>query len=128
MLDQFSREIYRDTPKAFEQDEVSLALCEEGIQIGHDKELTLSERGFFYMPYQHSEDRDVHERSITTYSNLVKDAPEHLTEKFNAYLNSAMAHKKIIDRFGHYPHRNKILERTSSNEEIEFLKQPASSF
>ncbi|MCJ8277790.1 MAG: DUF924 domain-containing protein [Bdellovibrionales bacterium] len=116
ILDQFSRNMYRDTPQAFSQDPLALALSQEAVRIGADKELTKSQAFFLYIPYMHSESVTVHEEALKLFSQ------EGFSNEFE------IKHKVIIDRFGRYPHRNKILGRTSTEEEIEFLKEPSSSF
>lgn len=119
ILDQFSRNIYRDTPAAFSQDAMALALAQEAVAAGVLEELvSLEARKFLLMPYMHSESKLIHQQA------------ERLFEKFTdaEISNSEMKHKVIIDRFGRYPHRNKVLGRVSSTEEIAFLKQPNSSF
>ena len=128
VLDQFSRNIYRNTPQAFQFDPEALSLTVEGIQLEMDKELFPVERGFFYMPLQHSEDLTIQDQSITAYSRLVEEAPEEVKEQCQGFLSFAEQHRAIIARFGRYPHRNAILGRLSTSEELDFLKQPGSSF
>lgn len=128
VLDQFSRHIYRNTPQAFAFDIQSMNLTLEGIKSGMDKKLFPVERGFFYMPLQHIEDVRVQEASIEAYSNLVEEAPDEVKPMCQEFLKYAKMHQEVIIRFGRYPHRNKILGRTSTPEEVEFLKQPGSSF
>lgn len=118
VLDQFSRNIYRDTPQAFAADDFALQLTLAAIEVGDDRSLTQQERLFLYMPLMHSEDPEMHEIAIEVFSAL------GLEEN----LEYERRHKAIIDRFGRYPHRNKILGRDSSPEELEFLQQPGSSF
>lgn len=115
VLDQFSRNIYRDTPQAFAQDPLALALAQEAVALGVDKELAENETPFLYMPYMHSESKIVHVEAEKLFRS---------TGNFNFELK----HKAIIDRFGRYPHRNKILGRKSTEVEIEFLSGPGSSF
>lgn len=115
VLDQFSRNIYRDTPQAFAQDALALALAQEAVSLGLDKELSANEVPFLYMPYMHSESKLVHEQA----EKLFKSTGNYDFE---------LKHKAIIDRFGRYPHRNEILGRESSEEELEFLSGPGSSF
>ena len=118
VLDQFSRNIFRDQPSAFASDTVALVLAQEAVCGGWDRELNHQQRHFLYMPYMHSESRAIHEHAVRLFDQPgMEDA-----------LKFEMRHKDIIDRFGRYPHRNKILGRTSTAEEIEFLKQPGSSF
>ena len=118
VLDQFSRNIYRDSPDAFAQDPMSLALAQEAVALGADSEMSLDQKSFLYMPYMHSESRAIHEVAVELF-----DQPG-LEEK----LRYEMLHKEIVDRFGRYPHRNAILGRESTPEEVEFLQQPGSSF
>lgn len=118
ILDQFSRNIHRGTPQAFAQDPVALVLAQEAVAAGAHLKLSPMECCFLLMPYMHSESREIH---------LIAEA------LFRAYappdnLQFELRHKAIIDRFGRYPHRNRILGRSSTQEEIEFLQQPGSSF
>lgn len=118
ILDQFSRNIFRDSAKAFAQDAQALTLAQFAVAQGLDKELSLIERQFLYMPYMHSESKPIHELAVDLFKSL---GPEH------GY-DFELKHKAIIDRFGRYPHRNSILGRPSTAEEEAFLKQPGSSF
>ena len=119
VLDQFSRNIYRDRPEAFAWDTMALVLAQEAVARDEDKQLPdPMQRAFLYMPYMHSESATIHEVAMTLF-----DQPglEH-------NLDFEKKHKVIIDRFGRYPHRNTLLGRESTAEEIEFLQQPGSSF
>ena len=118
LLDQFSRNLHRDTPKAFAQDGMALALAQEAVAGGHDLALPAVQRGFLYMPYMHSESPLVHEEALRLFSQ-----PE-----VAAQLDFERRHKAIVDRFGRYPHRNAILGRPSTPEELAFLAEPGSSF
>jgi len=118
VLDQFSRNIFRDKPEAFDADEKALNLAQAAIDIGADKELETSKKPFLYMPFMHSESPSVHERAVAIFSE----------PGLEGTLEFELKHKKIIDRFGRYPHRNKILGRESTTEELEFLGTPGSSF
>lgn len=118
VLDQFSRNIFRNTPKAFSQDALALVLAQEAIAVGADRALSQIERVFLYLPFMHSESKLVHEWS----ERLFRD--NGLQDNYDFELR----HKAIIDRFDRYPHRNEILGRASAPEEIEFLKQPGSRF
>lgn len=118
VLDQFSRNIHRNTPRAFAQDPVALVLAQEAIAARADRLLSPVERSFLYLPFMHSESRLIHERAEALYrENGIPDNFEF-----------ELKHKAVIDRFGRYPHRNAILGRSSTAEELEFLKQPGSSF
>lgn len=118
VLDQFSRNIFRDSPAAFFCDPMALVLAQEAVAIGVDKELSVQKRSFLYLPYMHSESLRVHEQAMRLF-----DQPG-LENNYEFELK----HLAIIKRFGRYPHRNALLNRSSTNEEIEFLKQPGSSF
>lgn len=118
VLDQFSRNIYRGLPQAFAQDPQALALSQEAVAGGSLQQLNEVERTFLLMPYMHSESRIVHVQAEILFRQYAP-AQNHGFE---------LRHKAIVDRFGRYPHRNQILGRASSDEEVEFLKQPGSSF
>ena len=118
VLDQFSRNIFRDSSAAFSCDPVALVLAQEAVAIGADKELTIQKRSFLYLPYMHSESLLVHEQAMRLF-----DQPG-LQNNYEFEVK----HLAIIKRFGRYPHRNALLNRSSTAEEIEFLKQPGSSF
>jgi len=128
LLDQFSRHIYRDTPEAFVQDPQALALCLEGLQQKIDQQLKPVERSFFYLPLEHSEDLEVQKVCVEQFRKLVSDSPAAIEFAMANSLEYAVKHFDIINRFGRFPHRNKILGRKSTSEEVEFLKQPGSSF
>jgi len=130
LLDQFSRNIYRDSPRSFTQDNIALNIVLKGVEYCIDKKMKAVERPFFYMPLMHSEDIDVQKKSVECFSGLeaeYKDSDDfaHLTTQNKKY---AVLHHDIIKRFGRYPHRNKVLGRESTAEESEFLKGPGSSF
>lgn len=118
VLDQFSRNMFRDRPEAFSNDQMALILAQEAVLLGVDQKLEEVERGFIYMPYMHSESLAIH----AVVEQLYRD------NGMEKSLEWEIKHKKIIERFGRYPHRNKILGRKSTEEELEFLKQPGSSF
>ncbi len=118
VLDQFSRNIYRNHARAFASDSLALALAQTAIAINADRELDVKQRIFLYMPYMHSESPKIHAISVALFS-----LPEMADN-----LDFELRHKVIIDRFGRYPHRNAILGRKSTVEEIDFLKKPGSSF
>ena len=118
VLDQFSRNMFRGTPSAFASDAKALAIAETAIAKGLAEALDGDERLFLYLPFEHQENADAQARSLELISALVD--PE-LTKY-------ALAHKDIVDRFGRFPHRNAILGRTSTAEELELLKGPGTSF
>lgn len=118
ILDQFSRNIFRDTPNAFASDSKAIELVQEAINNGADEKLEMQKRKFLYMPFMHSESLAVHEKAIELFSK----------PGLEGTLEFEIKHKVIIERFGRYPHRNKILGRESTAEELEFLQTPDSSF
>lgn len=118
VLDQFSRNMYRDSPKSFAQDVLALILAQETVRRKLDTELDPLHKAFLYMPFMHSESAEIHEIALFLF-----DQPG-LEDNYNFEVK----HKAIIDRFGRYPHRNKILRRKSTPEEQEFLAQPGSGF
>lgn len=118
LLDQFSRNMFRGSPKAFESDAKALAVARKAIASGFDREFDKYGRLFLYLPFEHSEDLADQERSIALIAGL-GDA------ELDRY---AVAHHEIIRRFGRFPHRNAVLGRESTPEELEFLQQPGSSF
>lgn len=118
VLDQFSRNIYRDKAEAFAQDAIALVLAQEAVSNSALQQLNADERNFLLMPYMHSESALIHQQAELLFKQY---APE-------SNYQFELKHKVIIDRFGRYPHRNKILGRTSTREELEFLRQPDSAF
>jgi len=118
VLDQFSRNVYRDTPQAFAQDALALALAQELVASGQDRSLPLAQRSFAYMPYMHSESTLVHAQAALLYAQPGMEDT----------LRFELRHKEIIDRFGRYPHRNALLGRESTPDELAFLSEPGSGF
>ena len=118
VLDQFPRNMFRDSPQAFATDKMAVLLVQEAVANQVDNELTATQKSFLYMPLMHSESALIHETALELYSQPGLE--------FN--LDFEKKHKAIIDRFGRYPHRNAILGRTSTEEEMVFLKGPESSF
>lgn len=130
LLDQFSRNIYRGTPRAFSFDDMAMDIARDGIAKGYDRELHPVMRIFFYLPFMHSEDLQMQRRSVELFTELeaeVRKNDEIMTVVSNSR-EFAVKHKKIIERFGRFPHRNRILGRDSTPDELEFLKQPESAF
>jgi len=118
VLDQFSRNVYRDTARAFAQDALALALAQELVASGQDRSLPLAQRSFAYMPYMHSESALIHTQAALLFAQPgMQDS-----------LRFEQRHHEIIDRFGRYPHRNALLGRESTPEEQAFLSEPGSSF
>ncbi len=128
VLDQFSRNVFRGTPRAFAQDAQALQLTLQGLRNQHGKRLAPLERAFLYMPLEHDENLGSQERCVELFRSLVRETPWPERSVVEGFLDFAEKHEVIIRRFGRFPHRNAILGRTSTPEEIEFLKQPGSSF
>jgi uncharacterized protein (DUF924 family) len=118
VLDQFSRNLYRGDPRAFAADPMALALAQEAVSLKADLELPPGERVFMYMPFMHSESPLIHQ----TAERLFRENGVPENHDFE------LRHKAIVDRFGRYPHRNAVLGRESTPDELEFLQQPGSSF
>ena len=121
-LDQFPRNMFRGTPRAFATDPQALAAAERMVARGWDIELAPLERSFAYLPFEHAENPAAQERSMALFGALAQDAT------YADLLEWARKHYVIVQRFGRFPHRNVILGRVSTPEEIEFLAQPGSVF
>ncbi|MBT1065636.1 DUF924 family protein [Bowmanella sp. Y26] len=129
LFDQFSRNIHRGTAQAFAYDEKALGLCLEGITLGHDQQLSLIERIFFYHPLEHAEQQDIQALSVQQFSLLASlyTEGEQLQMASNA-LRYAIEHRDIIARFGRFPHRNQVLGRVASEEEQNYLQHGGKRF
>lgn len=128
LLDQFPRNIYRGTARAFAHDAQALELALTGMQSGADAALDCAERMFFYMPLQHEESQEAQEESVAAFRRLLEDAPADMKPIFKECVESAEQHREIIARFGRFPHRNRALGRETTPEEHEFLLNGAQSF
>jgi uncharacterized protein (DUF924 family) len=128
LLDQFSRNMYRDTPEAFAQDERALAATLQGLERGFDARLSPMQRYFFYMPLMHAEDRAVQRRSVEKFERLAEEKDTGFDGMLRGAADFARRHRDIVERFGRFPHRNNLLERTTTGEEANFLLGPGSSF
>lgn len=118
VLDQFSRNLFRDSAAAFAFDSMALVLSQEAVRSGLARELPPRQRSFLYMPFMHSESVAIHEEALTLFAETGMESN----------LDFEKRHKAIIDRFGRYPHRNALLGRASTPEETAFLQTPGSSF
>ena len=123
VLDQFTRNAYRNTPQSFAGDTLALAAARQLVDSGAHKELPPLQRAFVYMPFEHAEDAYMQERAVELFTNLAAEHPG-----FDEMLDYAHRHRGVIARFGRFPHRNEILGRASTPDEIEFLRQPGSRF
>jgi uncharacterized protein (DUF924 family) len=118
VLDQFSRNMFRDLPESFAHDSLALVLAQEAIFNNSDKPIPIEWRSFMYMPYMHSESLTIHDEAIKLFDQTGLEYNLEFERK----------HRVIIEKFGRYPHRNLILKRESTQAELEFLQQPDSSF
>lgn len=118
VLDQFSRNMFRDSPRAYAADPIARRLARTAVEQGLDRSMTDQERMFLYLPFEHSEDRADQALSVELFSRLGNEL----------WVRYALAHKELIDRFGRFPHRNAVLNRESSPDELERLRQPMGQF
>ncbi|MDH5539628.1 MAG: DUF924 domain-containing protein [Rhizobacter sp.] len=123
VADQFTRNVFRDTPRAFAGDALALADARKMVDSGFDQQLPPLQRAFAYLPFEHDEDLASQDRSVTLFRALAQQ-----DATLAPMLDYAQRHHAVIARFGRFPHRNAILSRPSSDEELAFLKQPGSRF
>ena len=131
MFDQFSRNMYRGTSQAFATDPLALDLSERSVKDGFDRQLSLLKRTFIYLPFSHSENLKHQNEHLRLLEELIADSRKqfpHNVAYFEYHLPFARRHREIIERFGRFPHRNAALNRTSTPQEMEFLKSPNSRF
>lgn len=128
LLDQIPRMIFRDIPKAFAGDLRAQKLVAQGIAADYDRQLQPIQRVFIYLVFEHSEDLAVQNEGVSRYIELVAQQPEIDRALFSDYLDYAERHQKVIAQFGRFPHRNAVLGRESTAEELEFLSKPGSRF
>ena len=128
LMDQFTRNIYRDTADAFSLDGQALAHTRAAIEAGQDAALRPIERVFLYLPLEHAEDLALQDESVALFEALRDQVPDAHQRAFDVFLDFAVRHREVIARFGRFPHRNAILGRESTAEEVAFLDQPGSSF
>lgn len=123
VLDQFTRNAYRNTAQSFAGDALALAAARQLVDTGADRALPPLQRAFVYMPFEHAEDAYMQERAVELFGMLAAEHPG-----FDEMLDYAHRHRGVIARFGRFPHRNEILGRASTPEEADFLRQPGSRF
>ena len=128
LCDQFPRNMYRGTARAFASDELARRLARAALDQKIDQALRPIERVFVYLPFEHSENAVDQDTGVQLFTALHEQAPESVKAAYRNYLDYALRHREIIDRFGRFPHRNSVLGRISTPEEQEFLKAPGSSF
>lgn len=122
VLDQFTRNIYRGTPQAFSGDHRACTLVMEGIARGMDKNLPWVGRVFFYMPLMHAEELSLQDECIRCFEELIAEAPADIAERLQGNLAFAREHRDVIEKFGRFPHRNKVMERDSTEQELDYLE------
>jgi len=122
LLDQFPRNVFRGTPRAFATDSRALAVARRIVERGFDMAYVPVERAFAYLPFEHAEDLETQREALALFAKLPPCSSSA------SYLDYARRHHDVIARFGRFPHRNEILGRASTPEEIEFLAQPGSGF
>jgi uncharacterized protein (DUF924 family) len=128
LTDQFPRNMYRGRPESFSFDPIALHWSLHALESGFAALLRPIERVFLYLPLEHAESLTLQDRAVHLYENLLDDAPTEQQSTFSGFINFAMRHRDVIARFGRFPHRNAILGRSSTEEEIAFLKTAGSSF
>lgn len=128
LTDQFSRNMHRGTAQAFAYDAIARSFCKQGLKDDTDQSLRPIQRVFFYLPLEHSESLADQEHCLQLFQRLAADCEPRSLSTFERYIDFAIRHRDIINRFGRFPHRNAILDRDSTQAEIEFLKTPGSSF
>ncbi len=122
LLDQFPRNLFRDQPKSFATDAKALFVAQTALSQGFDQQLPPVQRFFLYMPLEHSENLAHQQQSVSLFHQFIEDPDLRDTYDY------AVRHQAVIERFGRFPHRNQILDRSSTPQEVEFLNQPGSSF
>lgn len=128
LCDQVPRNSFRNTPKSFEFDQLALKATLFGLDHKIDQSLNTIEKLFFFLPLEHSEEINRQKQSLEKFKELMDNSPENLKGFSTNLYNYAVKHFEIIERFHRFPHRNSIINRPSTNEELEFLTQPGSSF
>ena len=128
VFDQFPHHIHRDQPQAFATDSQALALSLDALAAGEDQLLAPIERVFLYLPLEHAESLAMQDLSVSLYERLAREAAADERALFDDFLDYARKHRDVVARFGRFPHRNAILGRPSTADELEFLKQPGSRF
>ncbi len=128
VFDQFPHHVYRNQPRSFATDTQALALCLDALTAGEDRQLVPIERVFLYLPLEHAESNSMQDQSVRLFEQLAHEATANERPLFDDFLSYAYRHRDVVARFGRFPHRNAILGRASTEDELEFLKQPGSRF
>jgi uncharacterized protein (DUF924 family) len=128
LLDQFPRNLHRGDSRAWAQDASAQRVALSGIARGDDRRLPPLQRMFAYLPLEHAEDKALQQQSVALFEALCAEVPPPQRERFEEFLDYARRHRDVIARFGRFPHRNAVLDRTSTPEEMVYLAQPDSGF
>jgi len=128
VYDQFPHHIHRNQPQAFATDPQALALSLCALKADEDQQLAPIERVFLYLPLEHAESNEIQDLSVSMYEKLAREAPVEERNLFDDFLKYARQHRDVVSRFGRFPHRNAILGRPSTPDELTFLEQPGSRF
>ena len=128
LLDQFTRNLFRGSARAFEGDQAALALCQSGIESGFPDQLHVLEASFFFMPLEHSESMVMQDLCVQQFEQLLKRSDAEFRDYISGNLDYALSHRKIIHEFGRYPHRNKVLGRSSTAAESSYLHGGGATF
>ncbi len=123
LLDQFTRNIYRGTPQAFSGDAQALALAREAVKSGADRKLPAIHRVFLYTPYEHAEDLSAQQQGVACFERLLEECPVEARAAVANFHRYMLAHRDVIERFGRFPHRNAILGRESTRDELDHLEK-----
>lgn len=121
VLDQFPRNLFRDNPRAFAYDAFALSHAEKAIEQQYDRQLHPLAASFVYLPFEHAEHLPTQNRSVALYEDLLKRAPADLYPIFEKFVDYAHSHRQVIERFGRFPHRNTVLGRSPTEEELDYL-------
>ena len=128
ILDQFSRHLYRGTADAFRFDSQALELCLAGIERGHDKQLSLAERLFFYHPLEHAEDIQHQHTCVALTQEFAESLSGQARQEVDNALKYMHEHRDIVEAFGRFPHRNNVLGRESTQDELAYLNENGKTF
>ncbi|WOG29948.1 DUF924 family protein [Endozoicomonas sp. 8E] len=128
VLDQFPRNMFRGDPRSFQYDHTALTISRAGVELGQLDQLTELQQAFFVMPFMHSESLEDQERCVRLFESILGGAGDGYQQYLAGSLDFAVKHRDIVARFGRFPHRNSLLGRESTDEELSFLQQPGSSF
>ncbi|HPF74221.1 MAG: DUF924 domain-containing protein [Rhodanobacteraceae bacterium] len=128
LIDQFSRNVYRGKPGAFVGDDRCQRLALDGLRLGHDRQLTRPQRVFFYLPLEHAENLSLQHMSVALFASLIDEAPASVRGKYASFHDFAERHRRVIRKFGRFPHRNAALNRESTSEETAYLAKPGAGF